>query len=113
MLMAALVAFLSFDQPVAVIALLFLSLGDPLAAVVGSRAPGFRVFGKSPVGTLGFVVVSLLVVLVLVATGYVPYHWGLVLGAVIAALVELAPLPVDDNLAIPLASGMAMQLLVA
>ena len=56
---SALVAFLIFDKPIAVTALLFLSLGDPIAAVVGSRMGGVRVFGKSPWGTLAFAAASL------------------------------------------------------
>ena len=112
MLAAALIAFLVFDRQVAVLALFFLALGDPAAALVGSRMPGPRLLGKSPGGTAAFGAVSMLVVLALSLTGVIDYHWGMLVGVVVAALVELAPLPVDDNLTIPLASGAAMQLLV-
>lgn len=112
MLVAAVIAFLVFDQLVAITALLFLSIGDPLAALVGGRVTALRLFGKSPVGTLALIGASLLVVLVLSGTGAVPYHWGLVLGAVVAGLAELAPIPLDDNLTVPLASGALMQFLV-
>ena len=57
-----------------------------------------------------FVAVAMGVVAVLVATGGVPYHWGLLIGAGVAGLVELAPLRLDDNLTIPLLSGAAMRL---
>ena len=109
MLVATVVAFLVFEQSVAVVALLFLSIGDPVAALVGTRTPGPRIFGKSPGGTLAFVGVSLLVVLVLVSSGYIQYHWGYILGALVAAGAELAPVPLDDNLTIPLLTGTAMQ----
>jgi acyl phosphate:glycerol-3-phosphate acyltransferase len=112
MLVASFVAFLFLDQMVAVAALLFLSLGDPAAALVGQRAPGPRFRGKSPLGTATFVAVGLLVVGALVGGGFIQYHWGLLAGAALAGLVELAPLPVDDNLSIPLVSGALMQLLV-
>ena len=112
MLAAALIAFLIFDRQVAVLALLFLALGDPAAALVGSSMPGPRLLGKSPGGTVAFAGVSMLVVLALSLSGRVDYHWGMLVGGLVAALVELAPLPVDDNLTIPLASGGAMQLLV-
>ena len=115
-------SFLLFDQGTAAAGMLFLSLGDPAAALVGRRMPGPRVFGKSPGGTAAFVAVSLAVVALLVGIGVVEYHWGLVAGAVIAGLVELTPLPLplgkgrhrwvlDDNLAIPLISGAVMQIL--
>jgi dolichol kinase len=38
----------------------------------------------------------------------VDYHWGLLVGAGIAGLVELASVPPDDNFTIPLATGAAM-----
>ena len=111
MLAAALIAFLIFDRQVAVLALLFLALGDPAAALVGSRMPGPRLLGKSPGGTVAFAGVSMLVVLALSLSGRVDDHWGMLVGGLVAALVELAPLPLDDNLTIPLASGATMQLL--
>ena len=113
MVIAGLIAFLLFDTVVAVSAMLFLALGDPAAALVGRRMPGPRLFGKSPVGTIAFLVVSLLIVAVLVGSGRFPYHWALLVGGAVAALVELAPVPPDDNLTIPLAAGGAMHLLGA
>ena len=109
---SALVAFLVFDKPVAITALLFLALGDPVAAMVGSRVAGFRVLDKSPLGTLAFVMVSVAVAGVLAASDVVSFHWGLVVGAAIAGLIELAPSVVDDNLTIPLISGMAMTFII-
>ena len=112
LLVAAFLSFLLFDQAVAVAVLLFLSLGDPAAALVGRPMPGPRLFGKSPVGTLAFIGVSLLVGAALVGAGIAPFHWGLLAGAVVAGLVELAPLPGDDNLWVPLIAGTVMQLAI-
>ena len=104
----ALFAFLLFGPEVAVPALLFLSLGDPAAALVGRRMPGPRIFGKSPGGTVAFVVLGLVTVGVLTGSGAVDYHWGLLVGALIAGLVELSPGYPDDNLTIPLIAGASM-----
>ena len=112
LLIATVLCFLVFDQTIAVTALLFLALGDPVAGLVGERTPGPRVFGKSPGGTAAFILVSLAVVIALTAGGVIQYHWALVAGAVIAGLVELAPIPVDDNLTIPLVSGLFMNLVL-
>ena len=113
--LSSLVAFLLFDKPVAIAALFFLSLGDPLAALVGTHMGSMfglrRFYGKSPVGTLAFLTVALTAAGVLSASGVVPFHWGLVAGAAIAAIVELVPLMVDDNVSIPLVSGAAMTLM--
>jgi acyl phosphate:glycerol-3-phosphate acyltransferase len=111
MVIAGLVAFLFFDKTVAVSAMLFLSLGDPVASLVGRRMPGPRLFAKSPGGTAAFVGVSLLVTAALVGSGVFQYHWGLLAGAVVAGLVELTPIPLDDNLTIPLISGAVMHFL--
>ena len=111
LLIAACLCFLLFDTPIAVAVLLFLSLGDPAAALIGRPIPGPRVFGKSPVGTLAFFCASFLVVAVLVATGITEFGWILIGAAVIAGLVELAPFPLDDNLTVPLISGAAAQYL--
>ena len=111
LVVGGLFSFLFFGSQVAVPALLFLSLGDPAAAVVGRRMPGPRVLGKSPGGTAAFVVVSLALVAVLTGSGGIDYHWGLWVGAAIAGLVELASVPPDDNLSIPLIAGAAMHFL--
>ena len=108
---SALVAFLIFDKPVAIMALFFLALGDPVAALVGSRIGGYRVFGKSPWGALAFVVVVLAMAGVLSAAGVISFHWGLAAGAGVAAVVELVPFSVDDNVTIPLVGGAAMTLM--
>ena len=108
---SAMVAFLVFDQPVAIVALFFLSLGDPVAAMVGRRAKGIRLGGKSPIGSLAFFAVSVAIAGLLSAGDVVPFHWALVAGAAVAALVELVPIPVDDNVTIPLVSGATMSLL--
>ncbi len=110
--LSALAAFLLFDQSAAIAALLFLSLGDPVAALVGRRAPGIRFFGKSPVGTLAMVLVGMGIAGVLSGAGVADRHWGLFVGAVAAGVVELLPVPLDDNVTIPLVSGGVMALLI-
>lgn len=111
LLIAACFCFLFFDKPVAVAVLLFLSLGDPVAALVGRPMPGPRILGKSPVGTMAFAAVSLLVLVLLSVAGIAEFSGALVVAALVAALVELAPIPLDDNLTVPLISGSFAQYL--
>ena len=111
LVVGALFTFLFYGPEVAVPAMLFLSVGDPVAALVGRRMPGPRIFGKSPGGSAAFVVVSLALVGVLVGAGANEYHWGLLVAALVAALVELLPAPPDDNLTIPLIAGAVMHFL--
>ena len=111
MAVASLTVFLLFDRPVAVAALLFLSMGDPVAALVGSRMPGPRILGKSPGGTGAFIAISWAIVEVMVGAGSVDHRWELMAGAVAAGLTELAPLPVDDNLTVPIVAAGVMYIL--
>ncbi len=111
LLIAAFAFFLVFDKEISIAVLLVLSLGDPAAALIGRPIPGPRILGKSPVGTAAFVGVSLLVIAVLAITGVLQFQWVLVAAAIVAGLVELAPLPLDDNLTVPLASGACAQYL--
>lgn len=108
MLIAALLVFWLYGKDVAIPALLFLSLGDPAAAIVGRRMPGPRLLGKSPGGTAAFAAIGAAAASALLAFGAIEYHWALWPGAIIAALVELAGIPPDDNLTIPLIAGTAM-----
>ena len=108
MLIAALPVFWLYGKDVGVPVMFYLSLGDPVAAIVGSRLPGPRLFGKSPGGTAAFALTGAAAAGLLVASGVIEYHWAVWPGAAIAALTELAGLPPDDNLAIPLIAGTAM-----
>ena len=47
--------------------------------------------GKSPWGSLAFFLVAMGVAGVLSGAGVVSFHWGLVVGAAVAALVEAVP----------------------
>jgi len=112
MLLAGLVSFLLFDQHLAVAALLFLSVGDPFAALVGSRVGGPRLWRKSPWGSVALFASAAVLSLTLWATGVASPLWPLLAGGIVAATVEIMPIPLDDNLTVPLVSGGAMALMV-
>lgn len=111
LLLGTLAAFVFFEQDIAILAVFFLAFGDPAAAVVGQRLGRGWFYEKSPFGTIAMVVVSLAVIAILHGVGAVEFKWIFVAGALIAALVELLPLPVNDNLTIPMSSGVLMVLL--
>jgi dolichol kinase len=111
MVLAALFCFLVLDKGLAVAALLFLSVGDPMAAIIGRRAPGWRLNGKSPVGTLALFLTAVALSLILWSTDVASPLWVLLAGAAIASLVEILPLPLDDNFTIPVIAGAAMGLM--
>lgn len=108
-LLGCTLTILLFPAPIAAAALLISITGDAAAALVG------RKWGKYPVartnktlaGTLAFLLTA---TLVLILFHPVPWTIGLA-GALIGALVEIAPLPLNDNLRIPLITGLSMWVL--
>ena len=110
MVIASLLVFLLFDKSIAVISLFFLSIGDPVAALVGIRTRKYMVFDKSPIGTVAFIASCFILISFLMFTGVISFHWGLIVGAIVAGTVELLPSVIDDNITIPLASSTAMML---
>jgi dolichol kinase len=101
-----LAAFLFYGRDVGGTAVLFLIWGDPAAELVGRRwgRPGK---GKTVVGSLGCLVTCLVAGIVGIGLGGLS-PWTVLAGAVVATLAERAPLPLDDNVWIPLLSGLAM-----
>jgi dolichol kinase len=110
LLIAALLALEIFPRPIAATALGFTVLGDGLAALAGRAYGRTRFFGKSLEGYAAGLVACLVWGSYVVLTGH--SSWSVVVvGALVASLVELLPIPLDDNLAVTLAAGYAMRLL--
>ena len=106
---AALLAVEIFPQRIAAAALGFTVLGDGMAALVGKGWGRTKFFNKSLEGTAGGLVACLAWAAWFALTGLLP--WNVVLiGALVASLVELLPIPLDDNLGITLFAGYAMKL---
>ena len=100
----------AFSLEVATAAICFLAFGDVSATTVGERYGRTKIGEKSLEGTIAFTAAALLSALLLPAIGVHLMTGIIILGAVVAAVVELLPLPVNDNLAIPLIAGGAMEL---
>ncbi len=100
-----------FPLSLATAAVCFLAFGDVAATTIGERFGRTKIGNKSLEGTLAFIVVAVAISFLLPLAGIPLMRTIAVAGAVIAAVVELAPLPVNDNLVIPLASGGVMLVL--
>jgi dolichol kinase len=98
-----------FPKPIAVIALLFLTVGDSTACLIGMSFGRIRIWGQKTLeGTLAFILSSLLV------TWWVPHipFWVKLIGAGAASILELIPWRFDDNLTIPSLSALVMYFLI-
>jgi dolichol kinase len=104
-MIAALLSVVVFDHAIAIAALAFLVLGDAAAAIIGKRFGTPLFWGKSPQGSLACLVVCLMVGWPLLTS-----PWLALVGAVTATVAEAMPSPLDDNMRVPIFSGIAMQL---
>jgi dolichol kinase len=101
---------LLFTLPVAVAALIAIILGDTAAVFVGRYLGRIRIGGsKTLEGSLGFFAAALLGILWM---SQLPIHVK-VIGSAAAAFTEALPLPLDDNLTVPLVAGTVMTLLLS
>ena len=108
-------AFLSiyfFPKTIAVIVLLFLTVGDPSACLVGLSLGRIRLLPgskKTLEGSLAFILAGLLVTFWIPGVGIKLK----VIGVILAALIEYLPFKnFDDNLMIPLMTGTLMLILL-
>ena len=106
-IIGSLISILIFTKYVAVIALIFMSLGDTAAGLIGQK------FGKHKVGTKtweGFLAGLIICIIIAINFPFLPLKISLV-GALVAMIMELLPIPLDDNFKIPLGSGAIMMML--
>lgn len=103
---------LLYRTDIATAAVCFLAFGDVAATTVGERYGRTKISGeKSLEGTLAFVAAAVLSGVLLNFAGIHLMHGLILAGAIVAAGVELLPLPVNDNLVIPVVSGGVMELI--
>lgn len=110
LLLASLLAIELFSPAVAAAAIGYTVLGDGLAALGGKAFGRTRFFSKTLEGAAVGLAGCLAWGAYLGATGRL--DWEVVLaGALVASLVEILPIPLDDNLGMTLFAGYTMKLL--
>ena len=108
-LLAGTLTIAFFPRYIATTAITFEILGDVASAMIGRKYGRHKIRGsKSWEGAAAFLVVALLII---VTVPKVPYTVGIV-GAVVASLVEAISIHRDDNLTVPLTSGLVMYLMM-
>ncbi len=103
-LFSTILTILLFSKPIAIASILTLILADTAAALVGKAIGRTRLFDKTLEGSLAFLFISLLIV------GLTPglNRFAGVVAALGATVIELIPIPANDNLTIPLVAGALM-----
>ena len=106
-LIGAFFSILLFPKLLTIVCIFFMILGDMSAALIGKQWGRTKLLSqKSLEGSFACFVVCVLI-------GLVKFNPIVALiGALVATVVELLPTGLDDNLTMPLLSGLAMQLIL-
>jgi dolichol kinase len=102
------VTFILFEKNIAIPSILVLTVSDSFAAIVGKTTDSPKFFSKSVAGSLTFFLVTLIILLAF-------YGDELVLTVTVAAfltLIEALPLKINDNILIPLTTGITLYLFI-
>jgi len=113
LMLSSLACVLLFQPFIAMASISFLVIGDALAAMVGRNLGRTKFFLKSFEGTAAGFAGCLLIGTAII---FLPFSDlslpRMVIGAAVAMIIELLPIPLDDNIRVPLAAGAVMQWLV-
>lgn len=110
--MGVLLTILTFPKVVALISVYTLAIGDPLSAIIGIRFGRHRVFpGKTIEGSLAFFASCFTCAYLVTSLAMGDFNLKLAaIAAIIAtasSIFETLPLRLDDNLTIPLFTGLS------
>ena len=101
----ALFTILLVPDPFNIISLLFLSFGDTFAAIIGMKFPYIKLGKKTLSGSIAGFFACLSIGLLIDS----PVNYEIIiLGAFMAMFIEILPLPINDNVSIPIISGLSM-----
>ena len=103
-MIASLLTISLFPKNIAILSLIFMSLGDTFAALVGRKFGKVAFFNKTFEGFLGGLLPCVIIAFYF---NSLPFYVSLI-GAFSAMLIEVVPIPIDDNLSIPVFSASAM-----
>jgi len=103
-LLASVLVIWLFSKPIAMVSVLILIISDTCAAWVGKGIGRVAIFTKTLEGSLAFLLSAFLI-----AWSYPGLNrLSGSLAALGATVIELLPIPIDDNLTIPLVAGAIM-----
>ena len=94
-----------FPKEIAVLSLVFMSIGDTTAGIIGRKFGRIKFYNKTFEGALAGLIVCLIIGLMMDLN--LP-NVIIIVGAFSAMIIELIPVSLDDNLRIPLFSGTIM-----
>ncbi|MBI2851851.1 MAG: hypothetical protein HYX84_01930 [Chloroflexi bacterium] len=109
-LIGSLVSAIVFPPEIAIPAIVFLAVGDPVAGVIGTWIGRVRLWKKTVEGGIACLIVCLAAVAVITAIAARPSLGVMLIGAVSATVFQALPVRINDNLTIPIGSALVMAL---
>ena len=110
-LISALLTIIFFRKDIAIAAMFFTTFGDSVSTLVGMKYGRTRIGHRSLEGSLAFLTVCVIISLLL--TFIIDLRLRvLILGSIVGTVIELIPMPIDDNFTVPILCGFAMTLIV-
>ena len=94
-----------FEKEIALVGLLLVSLSDAAAAIVGTAYGKIHLWQKTLEGSTAFFASTGLILIVMMNLSVEEMLTALFIGT----LVELLPIPINDNLTLPVLTALAMQ----
>ncbi|MEE9553730.1 MAG: diacylglycerol/polyprenol kinase family protein [candidate division Zixibacteria bacterium] len=107
-LASSVITILIFDKMVAILAITYIVVGDTAGAIVGRLWGKIKFRGKTLEGSASFFLSCCLIAFIVPGVDL----WIKISGAMVAAIVEALTVYIDDNVTVPLITGVVMQLLV-
>jgi len=106
-LIGSFISIAIFPKEIAVLALLFTAIGDTAAALYGRKFGKLRIWNKTLEGSIAGLIACVIIAL------FFPQIPNIIKfsGAFAAMFIELLPINIDDNLRIPLFSGIVMYII--
>jgi len=105
---SATVTFIIFKKNIAIPAVLVLTISDSFAAIVGKATVSPKFIGKSVAGSLTFFIITGIILIILF-----PGKAALmVMVAALLTILEALPLKINDNIVIPIATGILLYLVI-
>lgn len=115
-ILATLLSIAIFPKPVAILGILYLAFGDPMASLIGILYGKFGMRfsnGKSLIGTVAGIAVCFAIGFFYLRTLSLPPETTAIIalvGGIAGGTAELLPLDTDDNFSIPIVSGFVLWL---
>jgi dolichol kinase len=101
-----------FDRSVVIASLLFFSVGDVAASAIGMKYGRVKILNKTLEGSLACLAACLIAGYSLLYLGLMMSRTIIFAGALAATVAEAVSFRIDDNLTMPLVSGLVMTLMM-